>query len=297
MTKHHCFVVFSLLVVLVPFAFVTCVQAQAPEPRQPAQTNASWLWLEQFAGSTNANGQVFSLTSTAGYNFNSHFGAVAGLPVYFVRPSASTTSSNGVGDFFAGVRLAFPNPAVNYRMTLIGTVPTGDSSTGVSTGHATYDWTNHFDRSFGRWTPYANLGLSNSIPESFLFQRPFASFGHLAHFEAGAAWRLVGPLNVSASAYDIEPWGTQEVFSRVVRSGGPPAGMGRSGRVFELNQQTTGGASLTRDHGFNAGLNMRWTSLVETWVGFSRSVNLDLNTVSFGVGVNMTKLLGLGRVE
>jgi hypothetical protein len=228
---------------------------------------------------------------------NSHFGAVAGLPVYFVRPSASTASSNGVGDLFAGVGLSFPSPAVNYRMTLIGTVPTGDASTGVSTGHATYDWTNHFNRSFGRWTPFANLGLSNSIPESFLFQRPFTSFGHLAHFEAGAAWRLAGPLSVSASAYDIEPWGTQEIFSRVVRSGGPPTGSGQSGRVFELNQQTTGGASLTRDHGFNAGLNMSWASLVDTWVGFSRSVNLDLNTVSFGIGVNMTKLLGLGRVE
>jgi len=296
MRNHKYFLVSSLLVLFVSFAFVTLVRAQTPDARQPAQTDSEWLWLEHFAGSSNTNGQVFSLTSTAVYNFNSHFGALAGLPVYFVRPDVNA-SSNGVGDLFAGVRLVFPNPAVNYRMTLIGTAPTGDSSTGVSTGHATYDWTNHFDRSFGGFTPFANLGLSNSVPESFLFQRPFASYGHLAHFEAGAALRLIGPLSVSASAYDFEPWGTQEVFSRLVQSGGPPAGRGRSGRVFELNQQTVGGASLTRDHGFNAGVNLGWSSLVESWVGFSRSVNLDLNTVSFGIGVNVTKLLGLGRVE
>jgi hypothetical protein len=196
---------------------------------------------------------------------------------------------NGIGDVFVGLRLSFANPVVNYRMALTGTAPSGDSSKGLSTGHGTYDWTNHFDRKFGRLMPFADLGLANSVPNTLFFQQ-FTSLGHLMHFEGGTGLDLFGPLSASASFYEIAPWGSQQVFSRLVTTGGLPAGAGSHGRVYEVSQQTSGGSGLTGDHGFNIGLDAR-VPLFDIFAGFTRSIHYDLNVFSFGVGVNMRNLL------
>jgi len=284
------------------FSF-TELRAQTTPVESAHGTDIGWQWVEQFAGSVNTDGQIMALTSSGGYNFSSHVGVVAGLPVYFVHNSAATTTSpantatatavNGIGDIFAGFRLSFPNPAVNYRMALTGAAPSGDSSKGLSTGYATYDWTNHFDRSFGKWTPFADLGLANSVPNTVFFQQ-FTSLGHLVHFEGGTSLSLIGPLSASASFYDFAPWGSQQVFSRLVKKGGPPAGAGSHGRVYELNQQTTGSADLTRDNGFNFGVDAR-ISLFDLWAGYTHSIHFDLNVVSFGIGVNMRNLIHRAR--
>src|SRR6266478_1061080 len=155
-----------LLLVLWSCVLVPALRAQTPVGESAAErTDIGWQWIEQFAGSSSTEGQILALTSSAGYNFSSHVGLVGGIPVYFVHNSSSTTTStagttsvNGIGDVFAGLRLSFANPVVNYRMALTGTAPSGDSSKGLSTGRASYDWSNHFDRKFGRLTPFADLG-------------------------------------------------------------------------------------------------------------------------------------------
>jgi hypothetical protein len=203
------------------FTLVPGLRAQEPAAQPSTQASGSgWVWVEQFAGSgTNGAGQVISLTSTAGYNFTSHFGLIAGLPVYFVRDSASTTgstSSDGIGDVFAGLRFSFPNPVVNFRTALTATAPTGDTSKGLSVGHGTVDWTNRFERRFRRWIPFANLGLANSVPDTLFYQRQYTSYGYVAHFQVGTSFRIMRSLGAVASAYDMEPWGSQAATSRIV---------------------------------------------------------------------------------
>lgn len=285
----------ALSIILWTCFSIPVLRAQTTPVGSAHGTDIGWQWVEQFAGSVNTDGQVMALTSSGGYNFSSHLGLIAGLPVYFVHNSSSTTTTtvNGIGDFCAGLRLSFPNPAVNYRMALTGAAPTGDSSKGLSTGHGTYDWTNHFDRGFGNWTPFADAGLANSVPNTVFFQQ-FTSLGHLVHFEGGTTLSLIGPLRASASFYDFAPWGTQQVFSRLVTKGGPPAGSGGHGRVYELNQQTTGGTDLTRDNGFNFGVDVR-VSAFDVWAGFTHSIHFDLNVFSFGIGVNMRSLMHRAR--
>ena len=75
----------SLLFVCTGFTLVPGLRAQEPAAQPTTRPSGSgWLWVEQFSGSaTNGAGQVMSLNSTTGYNFTSHFGVVAGLPVYF----------------------------------------------------------------------------------------------------------------------------------------------------------------------------------------------------------------------
>jgi hypothetical protein len=256
------------------------------------------LWTEQYSGSANSQGSVMSLDSTVGYVFSSHIGIDAGIPIYFVHGTftsstggTTNTSNVGLGDAYLQLRFAFPNPLLNFDTVLTGTVPTGSTSSGLSTGHATYDWTNHFDHRFGHWSPFAEVGVGNSIPSDFVFNRQYASFGHEAHFQAGAQYRVVEFLSVSASAYDVAPWGTQTIFSRVVPKGNPPSGTGGHGPVFGQANQSTGGAGVAADNGVSAGADISAGSLVDFSLGYSHSVHFQLDTFSFGIGVNMSRLL------
>lgn len=271
---------------------------------KPATNIASnhFLWTEEFNGSTNSEGDFMELDSTVGRVFTPHFGIDAGIPIDFSRATVtnstggtSTRTSSGLGDAYLQLRFAFANPLLNYKSVVTGAVPTGSKSSGFSTGHATYDWTNHFDRKFGRWNPFAEAGVGNSIPERFVFQRPFASFGHVGHFQAGTGYQISDWLGVSASAYDIAPWGNQTIFSRVVGAGGPPAGKGGHGRVFNLANQTSGGSSLSADNGFNSEADLSIGSILDFSTGYSHSVHFDLNTLSFGVGFNMSEILRRSR--
>ena len=259
------------------------------------QSQGRYTWMEEFDGSSNASGQVMSLDSSVGYVFGPHFSADAGLPVYFVNPTVSSstaTSANdsvtALGDFYAQFRLAFPNPALNFKTQLTGRAPTGSTSDGISIGHFTYDWTNRFDRRFGAWTPFLELGLANSIPETFIYTRPFVSYGELLHFQLGTLFNVRDWLTLAGSGFDVAPWGTQTISSRVNRGA---TASGGHGPVFDQNPKTTGGPTLTADNGFSVGAILVPTRTVNFLLGYSRSSHYQLNTVSFGVSINMAQVL------
>jgi hypothetical protein len=295
----------SLLVAAAALLFVPQVRAQSnssapssnssPSVKPAMRSEDHFTWVEQFDGSSNTEGQVMLLDSSVGYLFGRHLLVDGGVPVYFIRAStttasgASTTNSlTDLGDVYGQVRLSFPNPALNLKTQLTGRAPTGSTSNGISTGHATYDWTNRIDRDFGHWTPFLEMGLANSIPDTFVYRRPFASYGELAHFQAGAAYHVVNWISVAASAFDVAPWGSQTIDSRV---GGNGSGATGHGPPFLQAHQTTGGSSLASDNGFSAGLGISPTKAIEFTVGYSRSTHYDLNTVSFGIAVNMRAIL------
>jgi len=149
----------------------------------PAMRSDHFTWIEQFDGSSNTEGQVTLLDSSVGYLYGRHLLVDAGVPVYFVRANtttasgASTTNSfTGLGDIYGQVQFSFPNPTLNFKTQFTGRAPTGSTSDGISTGHATYDWTNRIDRDFGHWTPFLEVGVANSIPDTFVYRRPFASY-------------------------------------------------------------------------------------------------------------------------
>jgi len=295
----------SLLIAAAAVLFVPQVRAQsnssAPSSNSSPSLNPAmrsedhFTWIEQFDGSSNTEGQVMLLDSSVGYLFGRHLLVDAGVPVYFIRANATTASGasttnsfTDLGDVYGQVRLSFPNPALNFKTQLTGRAPTGSTSEGISTGHATYDWTNRIDRDFGHWTPFLEVGLANSIPDTFVYRRPFASYGELGHFQAGTAYHVVNWLSLAASAFDVAPWGSQTIDSRVVANGSGATG---HGPPFLQGQQTTGGSSLAADNGFSAGLSISPTKAIDFTVGYSRSTHYDLNTISFGIAVNMRAIL------
>ena len=246
----------------------------------------------EFGGTTNSTGQVYEIDSSAGYSFTRHFGMDFGIPVYFVNPSSSTggASNSGVGNPSVDLRWKYPNPALNYATVLTGSAPLGDKSLGLSTGHATFDWTNHFDHAFNQVTPFFEAGFSNTTADSRLFVRPYTSYGLNTHFRGGAEvdiWRFI---SVGAAGYDIAPFGNQTVFSRVVGNSAATAGAGH-GRSFNAGHETTGTSSIAADDGFSAWVDARLNKYTDAELGYTRSVYYDLNSVSFSIGFNVGRLL------
>src|SRR5215472_5755192 len=260
-----------------------------------------WNLGVRFEGSTDSDGSVFDLGMGAGYNFSHHFGVGFGVPYYFVgTPSSINTknpravSGNGLGDVGVDLKWLWPAKTVNYASTVHLSAPTGDKKKGFSVGHATWNWTNHIEHAWGNFTPFIAGGVGNSVMDSRHFHRPFMTFGYNLQFEAGTEVDA-GPISLSASAYDVAPWGNQTLYSRVFRCG---AGIKCSGtgtstnrKSYLQNSVTSGSASLARDNGFNASAEFKPARTLDLEIDYSRSVPLRLNTVSFGIAVDLGALL------
>jgi hypothetical protein len=283
-----------------------------------AQDSEHFTFDERVQGSANALGAVTKLDTSAGYIFSPHWSAAVGVPFYFGSPSNSTTaftgasSLNGLGNVYAQIRFALPNPALNYVSALTGTAPTGDRDKGLSTGHATVDWSNYVDHRFGRLTPFGEIGFANSVADTEFFIRPYTTSGFVTHAQGGARYRLARWINVNASGYLIEPAGQQTVISRLVtvqkmttassssskvtattKNLPPAASAGHSQKpVFETITVTTGSASIARDRGYSTWLTLGTSRVFNLYVGYTRSTEYDLNTVFYGIGVSLRKAFG-----
>lgn len=284
---------FAQEIALLICALILTGFATAQSNSESASAQTGWTSYAVLGGTFNSLGEVFLVSPNVGYNFSQHFGMDAGLPLYYVHASSSTTGSesgSGVGNPFVDLRWKYPHQSVNYATVLTGAAPLGDSTLGLSTGRATFDWTNHFDHSFNDVTPFLEAGLSNTTSDSREFLRPYTTLGFNSHFRGGMqvnAWKSVG---IGAAGYDILPFGDQTVFSRVSGASGN-GGSASHGRSFQNNQQTTGTASIAADNGFQTWVDASLNRYLNAELGFNRSVHYDLNSVSFSLGFNVRRLL------
>jgi hypothetical protein len=259
---------------------------------------------ERIQGSGSTLGMITKFDTAVGYQFNRYLAVEAGLPVYVVRPSGTASqvtgvqAATGIGNAYADLRLSLLNPLVNYTSLLTGAAPTGDKTAGFSTGHATYDWSNLFDRSFGHLTPFANLGIANTITDTPFFTRPFSSYGFVTHVEGGASYKLARIVSVGASVYGIEPSGQQTVVSKLIPGKSQNTGTGGTARgrhghagVFETASETVGTADIARDHGFSAWFTARASRYAMFEIGYTRSMEYALNGVFFGIDFNLSPVI------
>src|SRR5215472_11049246 len=233
--------------------------AQNPTAK-PDDTPQGLSEVESFQGAVSSGESVLKIDSNVGWDFNKHFGMFVGVPVYFSRLSSTTTTTGttttttpgviheGIGNAYLGLALRAPNPALDYASALTVGAPTGDTKKGLSTGRATFDWDNRFEHSFNRFTPFFEGGLGNTVPDTKFLTRAFTSLGMVTHLEEGAGLELFPRVTVSGSAYEIVPFGTQKVFSKLVAKGQAATGSGKHGRVFETAAETIG-SGLTRENG------------------------------------------------
>jgi len=280
----------SLITLVLLGTLLTGTAVAGSQPVSPLQDDRGFTSYAEFGASSNSEGQVYRLESSVGYNFSEHFGLDVGVPFYFVQTSDSSgMSGHGLGNPYLDLRLKFLNPAVNYGSVLTGYAPVGDPRLGLSTGRATFDLTNHFDRSFSRLTPFGEIGIANTVTDSALFIRPYTTLGFNTHFQGGATIDLGKVFSVGGSGYDVLPSGQQTVFSRVHGASGSPAAA-THGSVFQNNQQTTGTADIARDDGFSTWIGCSPRRYLDLQLGYTHSTHYDLNTVSFTMGVNVGHL-------
>jgi hypothetical protein len=244
-----------------------------------------FTWTETYEGSGNSDGFITDINSTVGYTFGKHFAVDMGVPYLFIEPSNSktgTTSASGMGNPYLGLRYSAKGSAVDFSTSLNSAIPTASTAKGLSTGHVTVDWSNHLAHGFDPFTPFVDLGLGNSIPETRFLHRPYISYGDVAHFEGGSELDLGDKFSVTASGYYILPWGSQQIFLRGSKS---------------TSGATKGSVSLTRDDGINLGFDYNLTRSLDLSAGYSRSVYNVLNTFSFGIEVNAASLLKSHSVQ
>jgi len=260
-----------------------------------------WSLGTRFEGSTSGDGSVYDLGFGGGYNFSHHFGVSLGIPYYFVgTPSAVKTknpqavSGAGLGNVGADLKWLFPGRTMNYASTIHLGAPTGDMKKGFSTGHATWNWGNHIEHGWGNFTPFIDAGVGNTVPDTKSFHRPFMTFGYNLQFEAGTEMDA-GPFSITGSAYDVAPWGPQTVVSRVFRCSGSvkcgATGTSTNRKGYLDSSVQTGNASLARDNGFNASVEVKPVKTIDLEFDYSRSVPLRLNTFSFGISVDLGAVL------
>ncbi len=277
---------FAITAVLLLFV-ASALFAQSSDDQTAAQSG--FIFTVGFDGSFDNSGHVMDVGSSAGYRFNRHFQMDVGMPFYFLSSSSGTAT--GVGNAALAMRLLFGNPAVNYATSLTTFLPTGNKDLGLSTGRATFDWTNHLDHGFGRLTPKLDIGLANTVVDSRQFVRPFTTLGMNAHADGGASLDLFKSVSVEASVYGILPFGDQKMYSRQVPAGGAGNPAPQHGRAFEASHFTSGTADLTRDDGYSAGLDLSPAPCMDLYGGYTHSVKFALDEVSFGIGLNLGQLM------
>jgi hypothetical protein len=283
-----------------------------------AEQEQGWGFAGNFSGSSNSDGTVMKVAPMLDYNFNSHFQTYAGLPFYIVNPSstaASTTTTttpttstsggfvSGIGNAFIGGRLIVNSDAINYSSTLELTGPTGDKSHGFSTGRATADWTNRFSHRFDSFTPFGSLGLANTISDTNFFVRPFTSLGLVTHFEGGGTFDISDHVRINGSGYAIGAVGDQRIISKEFKrqisslvSSGTTGTSGRGSssagtnpnRVFNTQTETVVSAQAADDHGVSTWIGVS-PGQGDFYIGYSRSMHYDYNTLFFGMGFRIGK--------
>jgi hypothetical protein len=269
---------FLWLALVWPLLLAVPALSQAmPQASKEGVEQRGFTWTETYEGSGNSDGFITDINSTVGYDFGKHFAVDAGVTYLFIEPSTSktaTSSSAGLGNPSLGLRYSAKGSALDFSTSVNTAFPTASTAKGLSTGHVTVDWSNHFAHEFDLVTPFLDVGLGNSIPDTRFLHRPYISYGDVAHFEGGSELDLGSKFSVSVSGYYILPWGPQQIFLRGGKS-----------------MSTKGGVTLTRDDGINLGFDYDLTRSLDLNAGYSRSVYSALNTLSFGIQVNVASLL------
>jgi hypothetical protein len=267
------------------------------------RANRGMNLYETFAGSSSSSGSVFNMSNTLGYDFSRQLVMDLTVPIYFVLPPAQkngfAASATGLGNLSIDGRLSLETPVVDYLPTLTIAFPTGSTTKGFSTGAVTYDFDNRFEHEWGLITPFFDVDVGNSLNNGSSstrrhIQQPYVTLGKVANFTVGPEVHLTDRWTVSADVYKVVPWGPQTLFSRIVRPGAIGKG-GKHNRTFEIVQRQVGGAKLVSDDGFDASVAFSPTHSIDLTLAFDRSVHYALNTISFSVGFNVSKILSRGR--
>ena len=169
------------------------------------------------------------LTPGAAYRLNRYLSVNASIPIYAyinvevtggtkLKPNYSRATKHGVlGDTTLAAHLDL-HTVVDYNASVSLGLPSGNSAYGLGAGQPTFDINNHFEKSFGIFSPDIEVGFGDSA--SLVNRRilkGYTSVGYNAHFQAGLSVELPYNVNFSADAYEQMPTSTSTIYSTTTR--------------------------------------------------------------------------------
>jgi len=270
------------------FLASTATQAQEIAAYQPRGFTA----YEQFRASTSDQGQLLIFDTNFGYDFNNHVGADIGIPVYLLRPTIPGLPkqwNTDIGDPYLDLRLAFPNPFLNYSTALTISVPANETGA-FSTGRLGMDWFNHFDHAFGPVVPFVNAGIANGVLDTRFLSQPyrltqsFRTLGFIADTEGGMTFQVAPRVGIGGSYYALLPSGDQKAYSGIQN-------------FFLLPTTTETVSQITHDRGYTAYLRLTPTRSLYLEGAYVHSLELNTDAATVTVGVDVKSLFSRPRVQ
>lgn len=255
---------------------------------------------ERFEGSSSDGANIFDLNTTVGYDFTRFFGVDVGVPVYVETPDPATTlvasQADGLGNAYLDFRFSWDTPLLHFSSIPIAAFPTARTSEGLSTGHVIVNWSNQIDRSFWRFTPYLNADPGNGLnsitySNARIVERPFITLGNEAQFIGGTLVSLPGPVALRADAYEVVPWGEQEVISRSVKKETVVVNGARHTETYVVMTRRQGGRQLAEDDGLDAAIDVTPMRSLLFEVGYDYSAHYGLGTLFLTASCNFSNLL------
>jgi hypothetical protein len=231
------------------------------------------------------NGWSTVVTPGVAYKFNQILSVNASVPIYAsinveantgtkAKPVYTATTKHGVpGDASLAASLAAHPFLLDYNATLTIGLPSGNTADGLGAGKTTYDFNNHFEKSFGIFSPDIEFGAGTS--SSLIrprVRKTYTSVGALAHFQAGTSIDLPFNLSFEADAYELLPFKPSTIYSGA-----------RSGK----KKATAAAATNAEDNGFTTSLDIPLSSRTTISGFFDRSIRNDDDTA----GLSLTLLL------
>jgi hypothetical protein len=329
--------------------------AQSVQSRQPAQsdqdpsslleqltqepssaTDRGLSWFTSISGSHDSfSGWSSVMDSSMRYDFNSVFAVELGVPYYMMHHGYAVTTSahsgvrpplvsayNTLGDTYLRLHFAAPQTSFHYAAMLTGTAPTGDTSSGISTGRPTFDLNNHIEHSFRFFTPMAEFGIGDSsalinqrISEPYAsllgagniahptnpilvtlmnqqIRQPYTTLGPISHYRAGATFQFLRIFSFAPSAYEDLPIGNQKVYSHLF----VPSKTGKQIQIvngrripgYETVQELKG-QGILEDNGVTAEMTVSLSRHVALTGTYQRSLRQHFDTVAFGMSFTFGK--------
>jgi hypothetical protein len=225
----------------------------------------------------NGNGWSSILTPGVAFRFNRLLSVNASVPIYAsinveantgtkAKPVYLPTTEHGVpGDAGLAASFAAHPFLLDYNATLSLGLPSGNTAYGLGAGKITYDFNNHFEKSFGIFSPDIEFGVGTS--SSLIrprVRKAYTSVGALAHFQAGTSIDL--PLNMSfeADGYEELPLNSSTIYSAA-----------RSGKKKATTATTAGNAE---DNGYTTSLDIPLNRRITLSGFYNRSIRNDDDT-------------------
>ena len=214
-----------------------------------------------------------------GYSFSDIFSVDATIPIYMYRlaesrsthPKANAELVNQRGepsDVVFGFHAQFIPRLFQYQVTAAVTAPTGDKVYGLTTGRVTFDLSNRFERSFGRFIPNLEIGAGdNTTLVNRIVNKNYTSLGPLAHFQVGLAVDLTRRMTFETDLYEQLPIGDQKIY-----------GPSLNGKATVIT-----GYNVTEDNGFTNVFDISIDSHTTLSGYYSRSLRRRTDTASVGI--------------